>query len=87
MTRRGRFAHRVRRLAIEGSERLRCEADHTLLLSRSDGLVLQTGSGQARLGIDDAALIEGDANLALAPAGEATAFIVEIRRSAATGSA
>jgi environmental stress-induced protein Ves len=87
MTRRGSFGHCVRRLAIEGAERLRCEAELTLLLSRSDGLVVQSGSGQARLGVDDAALLEGDANLSLTPAGSAIAFIVELSRCAATGSA
>jgi environmental stress-induced protein Ves len=82
MTRRGRFRHAVRRLAIGGSTRVRCDADVTFLLSRSDGLSVDANTGKVHLDRDDALIINGPAELALSTARQAIAFAIEISRSA-----
>ena len=81
MTRRGRFRHRVRRLAIEGEVALHSEAEATLLLSRADGLAVEAGGESARLDKDDALLSNGPVELTLASRGRADAFAIEIFRS------
>jgi environmental stress-induced protein Ves len=81
MTRRGALHHRVRRLAIEGTLKLRAEADLTLLLSRSDGLVIAAGSRREALDIDDAGIFDEPAELTLGSRIAATAFAVEFSRA------
>jgi environmental stress-induced protein Ves len=81
MVRRGSFRHSVRRLAIEGAARLRCEAELTLLLSRSEALSVEAGLGWARLDKDDTAFFEKPGELNFASTGPAVAFVIEISRS------
>jgi environmental stress-induced protein Ves len=82
MTRRGRFRHTVRRLAIEGSTLLRCDADVAVLLSRSDGFSVDANSGEAHLDRDDALVTNGPVELALSVARQGIAFAIEISKSA-----
>jgi environmental stress-induced protein Ves len=81
MTRRGSFRHAVRRLAIEGSTRMSCDASVTLLLSRSNGLSIKGALGHARLNEDDALIIESHTELELSSASHAFAFAIEIGRT------
>jgi environmental stress-induced protein Ves len=80
MTRRGSWRHGVRRLVIDARLALRCNADVTLVLSRSQALVLAAGSKRAMLGVDDAAIFDGPADLTLELVGTATLFVAELRR-------
>ena len=78
MTRRGKLRHHVKRIAIEGAVTVPCDADITLLLSRSDGLNMAAGSRRETLDKDDAVIFDEPLELTLGSASEATAFIVEL---------
>jgi environmental stress-induced protein Ves len=81
MTRRGRFRRRVRRLAIDGSAKLRFEADLTLLLSRADGLSIAAGSRHETLDTDDAVIFDEPNELTLGSVVAVAAFAVELHRA------
>ncbi len=80
MTRRGRWSHKVTRLSLTGPKVIECEEGVTLLLSRSQGLMMFGKEGTETLDTDDAALFEGKFNIRLEPASaSASAYLVELR--------
>jgi environmental stress-induced protein Ves len=81
MTRRDRFRHAVRQLTIEGSTHLRCNACVTILLARSDDLSIEGASGQVRLEMDDALIVESSGEFKLSSASRAVGFAIEIARN------
>jgi len=88
MTRRGRWRHLVTRHVVEGALSLRCEADRTLILSRGEAINLARGEARASLGLDDAILVEGPAEIVLGCGAPAMLFLVKLReeQSEAAGS-
>jgi hypothetical protein len=81
MTRRGLWRHEVERLRLSDERSLRCTTDITVLLSRSSNLGLAAGTQHVRLGVDDAALVEGAIDLRLEPEREATLFVARLWRA------
>jgi uncharacterized protein len=80
MTRRERWSHKVTRLFVDRPHKIAHEADVTLLLSRSQGLMIAGKNGPEKLDTDDAALFEGTFDTRLEPAsGDASAYLVELR--------
>ena len=65
MTRRGRFAHRVERIAIEGSHALTSDACPNMLLVRDQGLSLISDGQSIALEPQDALLPDGEARFTL----------------------
>ncbi|HEV3245823.1 MAG TPA: HutD family protein [Beijerinckiaceae bacterium] len=83
MTRRGRWSHKVTRLSLAGPQLVKRAAGVTLLLSRSQGLMIAEKDGLETLDTDDAALFEGALEMRLEPAsGAAGAYLVELRSEA-----
>ena len=83
MMRRGRWSHKVTRLFVGRPQKIAREADVTLLLSRSQGLMIAGKDGLETLDTDDAALFEDAFEMRLEPAsGTAIAFLVELRSEA-----
>ena len=83
MTRRGRWSQKVTRLSLAGPKVIERAAGVTLLLSRSQGLVLAGKDVLATLDIDDAALFEDAFEMRLEPgSGAASAYLVELRSEA-----
>ncbi len=83
MTRRGRWSHKVTQLFVDGARVIERAADVTLLLSRSQGLMIAGTDGTETLDTNDAALFEGAFDTRLEPVlGAASAFLVELRPEA-----
>jgi uncharacterized protein len=83
MTRRRRWSHKVTRLFVGGARLIERAAGVTLLLSRSQGLMIAEKDGPETLDTDDAALFEGAFEMRLEPAsGAASAYLVELRSEA-----
>ena len=61
MTRRGVAAHTVDRIALSGSRELAVEGGTTLLLCRSEAVEVGLLQGSARLGVNDALLVDPSA--------------------------
>jgi environmental stress-induced protein Ves len=83
MTRRGRWSHKVTRLSLVGLHMIAHEAGVTLLLSRSQGLMIAGKDGTETLDTDDAALFNGAFDIRLKPGSRAAgAYLVELRSEA-----
>jgi environmental stress-induced protein Ves len=82
MTRRGGWHHHVERLRLSERRTLRSTADVVVILSRADDLGLAARTGSCSLGVDDAAILDGPADVELVPAGAASLFVIELRRVA-----
>ncbi|MCB4767776.1 HutD family protein [Ancylobacter sp. Lp-2] len=82
MSRRGVFAHLLTRFATAEPVRIAPEgATTTLVISRSDGLVLAAGDTHTVLGRDDAAFLDGEATVL--PDGPAEFFLVRFQPASA----
>jgi environmental stress-induced protein Ves len=86
MTRRGRWRHELARSAIAAPRALIWGADITLLLSRSQGLVVAGEAGRATLGRDDAIIFERPVGIMLEPRGAASVVVVELWSEPSRGS-
>jgi uncharacterized protein len=83
MTRRGRWSHKMTRLFVNGARAVERAAGVTLLLSRSQGLMIAEKDGLETLNTDDAALFEGTFDTQLKPiSGAVIAYLVELRSEA-----
>ena len=76
MTRRGRFTHAVRRLVLDGAERVERGQGVAVLHCVEGSASLSAGSDEARLGAGDSVMAEGGT---LALDGRALIFLVTLR--------
>ncbi len=82
MSRRGRVAHRLRRLRLDAESPLPIDADEMLLLAPDGAVALRAGGQRLRLAAGDAALLSnGDGQAAtVAPEAQTTLYAVAFRR-------
>ncbi|OCP07946.1 MULTISPECIES: HutD family protein [unclassified Ensifer] len=83
MTRRGRLAHTVRRLAIDHPQTVEGSAETTLVLCHGGAVRLTAAEGQADLAAGDTAILKGAAAVTIEPAASAVLFLITIDRPTA----
>ncbi len=83
MTRRGRLAHTVRRLATDHPQTVDGTAEATLILCHGGAVRLAAAEEQADLAAGDTAILEGSAAVTIEPAASAVVFVVTIDKPAA----
>ncbi|HEV7308909.1 HutD family protein [Ensifer sp.] len=83
MTRRGRLAHSVKRLALDHPQTLECTAKTTLVLCYGGAVRLTTADTTADLAAGDTAILEAAADVTIEPAASAILFLITIDRPAA----
>lgn len=83
MTRRGRLAHTVRRLAIDHPQTVEGSAETRLILCHGGAVRLTAAEGQADLAAGDTAILKGAAAVTIEPAASAVLFLITIDKPAA----
>ena len=78
MTRRGRLAHSVERLAVEGAKSVDVQHGTVLLLCRDGGIACGHAGEETALEHDDALLFQIDNETALSLFGRATCYLIRI---------
>jgi environmental stress-induced protein Ves len=81
MSRRGRFRHRLTRLAFSGSSELTTVADSTVVFCRAGALLCSAGTGSGELNPEDCAIVEGPSHsVRLSAAQPADVLVIELYR-------
>jgi uncharacterized protein len=80
MTSRGSWHHDVKRLRLSKPRKLRCPADTVVILSRANDLGVTAEGQRYSLCVGDAAILDGAGDLELQPAGDATLFVIALRK-------
>jgi len=78
MTRRGAFAHSVRKRRIAGAQPLESRAQTMIVFCHKGSVVLTEGGGEARLSALDTAIVTAPENVMLTSDTHADVFIAEI---------
>lgn len=83
MTRRGRLAHTVQRLAIDHLQTVEGSAGTTLVLCHGGAVRLSASEATADLATGDTAILKGAAAITIEPAASAVLFLITIDKQAA----
>ncbi len=83
MTRRGKLAHSVQRLAIDHPHRAESLGGTTLLLCHGGAVRLTAGETTADLAVGDTAVLTGATAVTIEPAASAVLFLITIDKPAA----
>ncbi|MGO4621039.1 HutD family protein [Ensifer sp. 2YAB10] len=83
MTRRGRLAHTVQRLAIDHLQTVEGSAGTTLVLCHGGAVRLSAVEATADLATGDTAILKGAADITIEPAASAVLFLITIDKPAA----
>ncbi|WP_077959828.1 HutD family protein [Ensifer adhaerens] len=83
MTRRGKLAHRVRRLALDHPQTVEGGTATTLLLCHGGAVRLTAKDATADLAAGDTVILEGSAPITIEPAASAVLFLITINKPAA----
>ncbi|WDZ75924.1 HutD family protein [Ensifer adhaerens] len=83
MTRRGRLAHSVQRLAIDRPQTVEGSAGTTLVLCHGGAVRLSAAEATADLATGDTAVLGGPATITIEPAASAVLFVITIDKPAA----